>query len=107
MFGHTPLPSVTVTELADLMATDPTTVLVDVREPNEYAVGHVEIAVLIPMAVLPVRIEEIPRDRTVYVICHSGGRSAQVVGWLNPQGYDSVNVEGGTAAWAMSGRPVV
>ncbi len=107
MLGHTPLPSVTVTELADLVATDPTTVLVDVREPDEYAGGHVETAVLIPMAVLPVRVEEIPRDRTVYVICHSGGRSAQVVSWLNQQGYDSVNVEGGTAGWATSGRPVV
>ena len=59
------------------------------------------------MAVLPVRVDEIPRDRTVYVICHSGGRSAQVVGWLNQQGFDTVNVDGGTAGWAMSGRPVV
>lgn len=107
MFGNAPLPSVTVTELADLLAADPTTPLVDVREPDEYAAGHVESAVLVPMAVVPVRVEEIPRDRTVYVICHSGGRSARVVDWLTQQGYDAVNVEGGTAAWAMSGRPVV
>ena len=107
MFGHTPMPSLTVSELADVLANDPTTVLVDVREPDEYAGGHVESAVHIPMAVVPVRLEEIPRDRTVYVICHSGGRSGQVVSWLNQQGFDSVNVEGGTAAWSMSGRPVV
>ena len=107
MFGQSPLPSVTVTELADVLAADPSTPLVDVREPNEYAGGHVDGAVLVPMAVLPVRVDEIPRDRTVYVICHSGGRSAQVVGWLNQQGFDAVNVEGGTAGWARSGRPVV
>jgi rhodanese-related sulfurtransferase len=59
------------------------------------------------MALVPVRLEEIPRDRTVYVICHSGGRSAQAATWLNQQGFQTVNVEGGTAAWAMSGRPVV
>ena len=107
MFGHSALPSVTVGELADLLAADATTPLVDVREPDEYAAGHVEGAVLVPMGVLPVRVDEIPRDRTVYVICHSGGRSAQVVGWLNQQGFDTVNVDGGTAGWAMSGRPVV
>jgi rhodanese-related sulfurtransferase len=107
VFGHSVLPSVTVGELADLLAADATTPLVDVREPDEYAGGHVEGAVLVPMGVLPVRVDEIPRDRTVYVICHSGGRSGQVVGWLNQQGYDAVNVEGGTAGWAMSGRPVV
>ena len=101
------LPAVTVGELAAIVTADPSTPVIDVREPAEYAAGHVPSAELIPMSVLPVRLQDIPRDRTVYVICQSGGRSAQVVSWLNQQGFDSVNVEGGTAAWAMSGRPVV
>jgi rhodanese-related sulfurtransferase len=99
-------PAVTVAELAAILASDPETTLIDVREPEEYAAGHVPSAELIPMSVVPVRAQEIPKDRTVYVVCRSGGRSAQVVSWLNQQGYDTVNVEGGTAAWAMAGHPI-
>ena len=101
-----PIPSVTVADLAAVLAADPTTPLVDVREPHEYAAGHVPGAVLIPMSVLPVRVEEIPRDRTVYVVCQVGGRSGQVAAWLAPQGFDVVNVAGGTQAWMLAGHPV-
>jgi rhodanese-related sulfurtransferase len=100
------IPAVTVPELAAIRAADPASTLIDVREPAEYAAGHAPGAELIPMSVLPVRVQEIPRDRTVYVICQSGGRSAQVVSWLNQQGFDTVNVEGGTAAWTMAGHPI-
>ena len=106
MLGHSPLPSITVNDLAAVLAADATTPVVDVREPAEYASGHVPSAALIPLATVPVRLDEIPRDRTVYVVCHSGGRSGQAVSWLNQQGFDTVNVEGGTAAWAMAGHPV-
>ena len=97
---------VTVQELAAVLAADPSTPLIDVREPHEYAEAHVGTALLIPMATVPVRVQEIPRDRTVYLICRSGARSWQVAMWLAPQGYDVVNVSGGTAEWAMSGLPV-
>jgi rhodanese-related sulfurtransferase len=100
------IPAVSVTELAAILAADPATTLLDVREPAEYAAGHAPGAELLPMSVVPVRLQDIPQDRTVYVICHSGGRSGQVVSWLNQQGYDTVNVDGGTAAWAMSGQPI-
>ena len=101
------VPAVSVTELAGILAADPATSLVDVREPVEYAGGHVAQAESIHMSVLPVRLPEIPRDRTVYLICHAGGRSYQVAAWLNQQGYDAVNVDGGTAAWALAGHPLV
>ena len=100
------IPAVTVAELAAIRASDPEATLIDVREPAEFVSGHAVGAESIPMSVVPVRIQDFPRDRTVYVICQSGGRSAQVVSWLNQQGFDTVNVEGGTAAWAMSGHPV-
>jgi len=100
------VPTVTVADLAAVLAADPSTPLVDVREPHEYAAGHVPGAVLIPMSVLPVRVEEIPRDRTVYVVCQVGGRSGQVAAWLAPQGFDVVNVAGGTQAWMLAGHPV-
>jgi rhodanese-related sulfurtransferase len=79
--------------------------VVDVREADEYAVGHVPSAVLIPLQTVPLRFEEIPRDRTVYVVCAVGGRSGQAVAWLNEQGYDAVNVAGGTQDWIAAGLP--
>jgi rhodanese-related sulfurtransferase len=106
VYGQPSVPSVSVHDLAAVLAADPTTPLIDVREPDEYAAAHVASAVPMPMAVVPVRVAEIPRDRTVYVICHSGGRSMQASMWLAGQGYDVVNVAGGTADWAAHGLPV-
>jgi rhodanese-related sulfurtransferase len=101
-----PVPAVGVTDLAALLAADPGLALIDVRETHEYASGHVPGTVSIPMSVLPVRLQDVPRDRTVYLVCHTGGRSGQVAAWLLPQGYDVVNVDGGTAAWILAGHPV-
>jgi rhodanese-related sulfurtransferase len=80
--------------------------LVDVREPDEFESFHVPGARLIPLADVPERIEEIPSDERVYVICGSGGRSAKAVDYLNRQGYDTVNVAGGSKAWREAGHPV-
>jgi len=81
-------------------------VIIDVREPFEYVSGHAPTAASIPLGELVARVEELDRDNIVYVICESGGRSAQAVDWLNTQGFDAVNVEGGTSAWRNSGLPV-
>ena len=53
------------------------TPLVDVREPDEYVAGHVPGAILLPMSEIAERVDEVPADGTVYVICHVGGRSLQ------------------------------
>ena len=79
--------------------------LVDVRQPQEYAEAHVAGAVLIPMDQLVARIGELDKEEPVYVICKVGSRSAAVAEFLSVQGYDAVNVAGGTAAWVRSGRP--
>ncbi|MBH0082442.1 rhodanese-like domain-containing protein [Salinibacterium sp. SWN167] len=81
-------------------------VVIDVREPFEYVSGHAPAAASIPLGELVARVEELDRDETVYVICESGGRSAQAVEWLNTQGFDAVNVEGGTSVWRNAGLPV-
>ena len=94
---------VSVAELAAILEADPTTPVVDVRNPDEYAAGRVPGAVLVPMHTVPVRLQDLPRDRTLYLVCATGGRSAQTAAWLEPQGYDVVNVAGGTQAWFMSG----
>lgn len=80
--------------------------VIDVREPLEYVSGHVPGAQLIPMGQLPSRVGEVPGDGPVYVVCASGNRSRAVAEFLVHQGYDAVNVAGGTHAWVESGRPV-
>ena len=82
------------------------TPLVDVRELDEYVAGHVPGAILLPMSEIVERVDEVPADGQVYVICHVGGRSLKVVNWLRQQGVDAYSVDGGTKAWADSGRPI-
>ena len=99
-----PVPEIDIEELARL---DPAVVpLVDVRQPDEYARFHVPGAQLIPLDQLAERVEEVPSDTTVYMICGTGPRSARAVEFLNAQGYDTVNVAGGSKAWLEAGHPV-
>lgn len=81
-------------------------VLLDVREDDEWAAGHAAGALHIPLAQVPARLAELG-EGTVHVLCKSGGRSAQAVAWLNVNGVDAVNVDGGTTAWAQAGKPMV
>jgi rhodanese-related sulfurtransferase len=80
--------------------------LVDVRERHEYAAGHVAGALLIPMAQVANRMDELDQSRPVYVICATGNRSRATTDLLCGSGFDAWSVAGGTAAWAASGRPV-
>ncbi|MBX7448620.1 rhodanese-like domain-containing protein [Mycolicibacterium sp. 3033] len=83
------------------------TVLLDVREHDEWRLGHAPGARHIPMSEVPARLAEIPADAELYVICHAGGRSQRVADYLVRNGYQPVNVSGGMSAWAGAGRPVV
>ena len=98
------VPVIGVDELASRL--DAGAPLVDVRQPDEYEQFHVPQARLIPLMELPDRLDEVPADTTVYVICAVGARSARAVQFLNAQGYDTVNVTGGSRAWLEAGRPV-
>ena len=80
--------------------------VLDVREAAEWSSGHVAGALHIPMGQLPSRLSEVPKDGPVYVICHSGNRSAAMVDYLRAQGYDAVNVSGGMADWERRGFAV-
>lgn len=81
--------------------------LIDVREDDEWAVGHAPRAQHLPASELIARIGELPEDGDVYLICRSGGRSMQASQWLNHNGYDAVNVRGGMDAWFEAGLPMV
>jgi rhodanese-related sulfurtransferase len=98
------VPVIDIDELARLRESG--VVLIDVRQPEEFEDFRVPGAQLIPMVDVPERIEEIPDDERVYVICLTGARSGKVVDYLNRQGYDTVNVAGGTKAWREAGHPV-
>ena len=81
--------------------------VLDVRQPDEYEAGHVPGAVLLPLDQLGARIDEVPRDEHLYVICKSGGRSAAAVEALTGAGFSATNVAGGTLAWIDAGYPTV
>lgn len=81
-------------------------ILIDVREQHEYLTGHAPASSNLPLSVFVDRLTEVPRDQKVYIICESGARSAQTVQWLETQGYDAVDVAGGTAAWRSAGLPI-
>lgn len=78
-------------------------VFVDVREPYEFAGGHIEGSVPIPMTQIPDRWEEIPADRPIVVVCHLGQRSAVVVDFLRHRDISAENLEGGLDEWARQG----
>ncbi|MFJ2442156.1 MULTISPECIES: rhodanese-like domain-containing protein [unclassified Streptomyces] len=100
-----PLPSV------DAAAVPSDALVLDVREDDEWAAGHVEGALHVPMSDFVARFgevtEAVSEGRKVYVMCRVGGRSAQVTQYLVRQGIDAVNVDGGMLAWDGAGRPMV
>jgi rhodanese-related sulfurtransferase len=98
MFGWG-VKSVTVDELADRPA-DGKQVLIDVREPYEFAAGHVKGAVNIPLGQLAGKLGKLDSRAETYVICQSGHRSATAVRVLARSGFEhAYSVRGGTSAW--------
>lgn len=98
------IPEIDVTELAARRATGAP--LIDVREPGEFEQARVAGAHLIPLGEVPDRVDEVPREGTVYVICARGARSAKAVEHYRSRGIDAVNVAGGTLEWIDAGLPV-
>jgi rhodanese-related sulfurtransferase len=81
-------------------------VLIDVREPDEYAEAHIPGVILMPLGDVPNRVAEIPKDKTVILTCRTGNRSGQAATWLRGQGYSDVhNLQGGILAWQKAGLP--
>ena len=103
-----PIPTIDVQEAARRLREDPDRpLLLDVREANEFAELRAPGAVLVPTSELMTRVGELPTDRPLLVVCHVGGRSAAVVGYLTRAGRtDVVNVAGGMDAWERAGLPV-
>lgn len=82
--------------------------VIDVRTPEEYAEGHIRGAKLIPVDTLEGHLAEVPKDKQVYVYCHSGGRSAKAAKLLAEHGFSRIeNMQGGIVAWKEAGYEVV
>ena len=108
MTQPTPLPTIDVGEADRRLREDPARpVLLDVREANEFEEVRAPGAVLLPTSTFTARLDEVPSNRPLLVICHSGSRSAAITGFLARSGRaDVVNVAGGMAAWEQAGLPV-
>ena len=76
-------------------------VLVDVRNPDEFAICTIDGSVKLPLPELPQRFQELPKDKLIVLHCKSGGRSGRALKFLRSQGYGKLkNVAGGINAWA-------
>jgi rhodanese-related sulfurtransferase len=81
--------------------------IVDVREEDEHEATSVPGVALIPMSELLERIDELPADRALIIMCRSGSRSAHVAEYLTEQGDhgEVANLESGIIGWAAEGLP--
>ena len=97
----------TPSQLADyLRQTDTPPLLLDVREPWEYQVCHLEGSLLVPMRDIPAVCSTLDAQRETIVICHHGIRSRTVANYLEREGFSNVvNLSGGVAAWAREVDP--
>ncbi len=91
-------------QLMSKMDEDNDLVIIDVREMHEISRGTIKGAIAMPMASVPLRLNEIPKDNEVIFICRSGARSGQVCMFLGQHGYENViNLRGGMIGWVRSG----
>ena len=81
--------------------------LLDVQEDEEWEAGHAPEAIHVPLTGLESRIDEVPRDRDVVVVCRSGARSSKAISMLEEAGFSLYNLDGGMKAWSKAGLPVV
>jgi adenylyltransferase/sulfurtransferase len=96
----TTMDSITTTELRSILHQPFDGLLIDVREPAEHAVAHIEGSRLIPLQTLPEHVGSLPKDKEILVHCKAGGRSAKAVQFLLDHGFTHVkNVAGGMDAW--------
>ncbi|MGC8967554.1 MAG: rhodanese-like domain-containing protein [Thermus sp.] len=83
-------------------------VVVDVRTPGEFAQGHVPGAINLPVEEVARWADQIPKDKPVYLYCHSGNRSRRAAEYLARKGYTNLyNVVGGVLAIERAGYPLV
>jgi len=100
--------AISVSELKRKIDNGDAVMIVDVREPFEYDIAHIENSKLIPLSDLPDHVEELDRTKEIVALCHTGTRSAQAVNFLKGQGFErACNLAGGIEAWATEIDPTM
>ena len=98
--------SVMPRELSEELRHGKKVILLDVREPHEWDIAHLEGSKLIPLRDLPERVNELDTADEIVAYCHTGGRSARATDFLRGMGYKKVrNLEGGVEAWSLQVDP--
>lgn len=100
---------ITVDQLQQQLASPHPPLLLDVREPWEYATAHIPNSTLIPMNEIPARaFNELDEDQPIAVLCHHGARSLSVANWLRQQGFAKAqSVSGGIDLWSRAIDPTI
>jgi len=100
---------ISVQDVRDLIENSVPILMVDVREPGEFAIARIEGAELIPMRNIPQRIMDLEdRDESLIIMCHHGMRSLQVAAWLREHGVGNAqSMAGGLDAWSRLIDPAV
>jgi rhodanese-related sulfurtransferase len=106
LFGGTKVSSASPAEAQQKLAQTPKPLLLDVRQPEEFRSGHVSGAKLIPLGQLHTRMNELPKNQEILVICASGSRSLSATRQLVNAGYNAINVRGGMSAWSRANLPI-
>lgn len=96
------------TALKEMMDKGEDILLYDVRSQAEFAQGIIEGGVFLPMHTVPVKLNDLPDDKTIVFYCRSGARSGQVCGYvMQNTGLEPLNLRGGIISWYQSGFEVV
>jgi rhodanese-related sulfurtransferase len=104
------IPQLRVTDLHDRLTSGEQIVLVDVRQPEEYAICHLPNSILLPLGELSLRTDELdyPKDAVIVVYCHHGVRSLTGTHLLQRSGFTNVaSLAGGIDAWSVYIDPAV
>src|SRR5881275_527963 len=99
---------ITAAELKTEWGRNPELLVIDVREPHEYQIAHIDGSVLIPLGELPDRLGELDGHREVVTHCHHGARSLKALEILKAAGFAKVrSLRGGIDAWAVNVDPTL
>ncbi|HDP2228724.1 TPA: rhodanese-like domain-containing protein [Staphylococcus aureus] len=98
--------SITTDELKNKLLESKPVQIVDVRTDEETAMGYIPNSKLIPMDTIPDNLNSFNKNEIYYIVCAGGVRSAKVVEYLEANGIDAVNVEGGMHAWGDEGLEI-
>lgn len=103
-----PIIQCTAQQIQQRMENQDPLLLLDVREPNEFAFAHIEGSLHIPLRQLPERVDELDKEQDIVVLCHHGMRSQQACLFLEQYGFNRLyNLKGGIDAWSLACDPSI